>query len=226
MASVFTLDVSGTLLALAFGVTIFYLGLQEWWFFIAVLIEFLVLSSLATRAREEEKMKLKGYEKVRSWKNVAANGLVPVLAVVVYFVYSSYLGTSLGHLNAILYAFVASVCAITADKFASEFGVLGSTAPIDIISGKAVRKGTSGGVTRFGTLMGLFASVLVGLTVFSIGASVLVFVVIVVSGVFGNLVDSALGHFEEKGIGNKYTSNLMCAASGAALCALILWIAL
>jgi uncharacterized protein (TIGR00297 family) len=222
MASVFTLDVSGTLLALLFGVVVFYFGLQMWWFFIAVLIDFLVLSSLATRAKEEEKMKIKGYEKVRSWKNVVANGLIPVAIVVLYFAYISYIGISIAHEQVVIYAFVASICAITADKFASEFGVLGAQ-PADIFTGKKVRKGTSGGITRFGTLMGFVASFLVGLTVFAIGASVFAFAVIVLSGLVGNLVDSLLGHFEEQKIGNKYTSNIMCAVSGALFCAAVLY---
>lgn len=223
MASLFTLDISGTLLALLFAVTIFYLGLGMWWFFIAILAEFLVLSSLATHAKEDSKAALKGYEKVRSWKNVVANGLVPVLVVVVYFLFKSG-GASLIHAEIIIYAFVASVAAITADKFASEFGVLGLQEPVDLISGKKVKRGTSGGVTWFGTFMGFAASFLIGLSVFALGASIVVLVVVVLAGMFGNLVDSLLGHFEEKRIGNKYTSNLACAVGGALFCMVILYL--
>jgi len=221
MASVFTLDVSGTLLALLFGVMLFYFGLQMWWFFIAVLVEFLVLSSLATRAKEDEKENLKGYEKTRSWKNVTANGLIPVVIVIAYFASVTYLAIPFAKEQIIILAFVASVCAITADKFASEFGVL-AHAPKDLITGKTVRKGTSGGVTRFGTIMGFVASFLIGFSVFAIGASLLDFVIVVLAGLVGNLVDSLFGHFEEKGIGNKYTSNIMCAICGAVFCAALL----
>ena len=41
---------------------------------------------------------------------------------------------------------------------------------------------------------------------------------------FGNFIDSLLGHFEEKRIGNKYTSNLVCSVAGAALCAAALYL--
>jgi uncharacterized protein (TIGR00297 family) len=224
MASVFTLDISGTLLAVLFGVTIFYLGLNMWWFFIAILIDFLILSSLATHAKEDSKALLKGYEKTRSWKNVVANGLVPVAVVIVYFLFENLLGVSVLHAEIIVFAFVASVAAITADKFASEFGVLGAQEPKDLITRKRVKKGISGGVTWFGTLMGLAASFLIGLSVFALGAQVVVFVVVVVAGVLGNAVDSLLGHFEEKGIGNKYTSNLLCSVAGALFCAAVLYV--
>lgn len=222
MASLFTLDISGTLLALLFGITIFYLGLGMWWFFIAILIDFLVLSALATHAKEESKASLKGYEKTRSWKNVVANGLVPVVLVILYFMFKTYWGISLIGAQIIVFSFVASVAAITADKFASEFGVLGSQEPADLITGKRVKKGTSGGITWFGTLMGLAASFLIGLSVFAVGGTLTIFIVIIISGMFGNLVDSVLGHFEERRIGNKYTSNLVCSAAGALFCAGVL----
>ncbi len=214
MASLFTLNVSGVFVALIFGVLILALGLGMWWFFMAVLIDFLVLSAIATKAKDEVKMHMKGYEKTRSWKNVTANGLVPVVLVVAYFFNSVYFTVPTGVL---VFAFIASVCAITADKFASEFGVLDGE-PIMLLTMKPTRKGRSGAVTGFGTLMGAVASLLIGITAFAIGGSLSVFVVVVVSGIFGNVVDSVFGYFEEKGIGNKYTSNLMCAIGGAALC--------
>ena len=41
--------------------------------------------------------------------------------------------------------------------------------------------------------------------------------VVVFSGLAGDLADSVLGYFEEKGIGNKYTSNFVCAVVGVAI---------
>jgi hypothetical protein len=40
---------------------------------------------------------------------------------------------------------------------------------------------------------------------------------IIVGGFIGTLVDSILGHFEEKGIGNKYSSNFVCSVAGGIL---------
>lgn len=218
MASIFTLNIGGVGLAVLFGIALYYFGLSYWWFFIAVMLDFLVLSALATRAGDEDKSHIRGYEMIRGWKNVVANGLIPVVIVFFYFLDSAY-----GFLpqKVIIYAFIASVCAITADKFASEFGVLGGE-PIDIFDFKKKRKGTSGAITKFGTVMGIVAAFIVGFTYFAIGTSVFVFAVIVISGAFGNLVDSIFGHFEEKKIGNKYTSNIMCSIAGGVLCVLVL----
>jgi uncharacterized membrane protein len=41
------------------------------------------------------------------------------------------------------------------------------------------------------------------------------------SGFCGGLVDSLLGYYEEKGIGNKYTSNAICGIAGALIAMLI-----
>ena len=35
-------------------------------------------------------------------------------------------------------------------------------------------------------------------------------IAVTIAGVMGSFADSALGYFEEKGIGNKYTSNFIC----------------
>src|SRR5208282_2645426 len=88
MASLFTLNISGSLFAVAFGILVFVFGLSMWWFFIAVLIDFLILSAIATRAKDEEKSRLRGYERERGWKNVVANGFVPLIIVFWYFLNS------------------------------------------------------------------------------------------------------------------------------------------
>ncbi len=198
MVSAFTLNVSGMFFAIAFGIFVFVFGLGLWWFFIAVLLDFLILSAIATRARDEEKAHLRGYERLRNWRNVVANGLVPVVLVFAYFMNSLY-----GFVPqvVIVYAFVASICAITADKFSSEFGVLDGE-PVMLLTMKRAKKGRSGAVTWFGTMMGGIASALIGLTVFSIYGSIMVFLVLVVSGLFGNLIDCVFVDFEEAGFGN------------------------
>ncbi|MCL4365579.1 MAG: DUF92 domain-containing protein [Candidatus Marsarchaeota archaeon] len=220
-SSLLTLNISGTLLAVVFGVIIVYFGLSVGWFFIAVLLDFLILSSIATKTNEGGKLHVRGYEKVRSWKNVIANGIVPVVVVLIYFFFESSVGLQTSTSEMLIYSFVASVASITADKFASEFGVL-KAVPIDIITRKKVKKGTSGGVTVFGTAMGACGAFLIGLTVFALGATAYVFIVVVASGVFGNVVDSLLGHFEERGLGNKYTSNFLCSLSGTLVCFAVL----
>ncbi len=218
--TLFTLDLSGTVLAVIFGILVLYFGLSLWWFFISVLVEFLVVSALATQAGFEKKSAIRGYEKTRGWRNVMANGLVPVLIVFLYYVSNVY-----GHAFAsvvLIYAFVAGVAGITADKFASEFGVLDGE-PKVLINGKKAKRGTSGAVTWFGTIMGGIAATIIGITIFSLTLNPIYLIIIVAAGLFGNVVDSVFGYFEEKGIGNKYTSNLLCSLASAGLCAVLIF---
>ena len=49
-------------------------------------------------------------------------------------------------------------------------------------------------------------------------------IVVVISAFFGNIVDSLAGVYETAGIGNKYTSNVLCGMAGALLAMLILLI--
>ena len=60
--------------------------------------------------------------------------------------------------------FLASLAAITADKFGSEIGVLDGR-PTMIFTLKKVRKGTSGGVTALGLFAGLVAALIVSLLI-------------------------------------------------------------
>ena len=129
---------------------------------------------------------------------------------------------------------MASVAAVTADKFSSELGVLDGE-PTSIVTFKKVEKGTSGGVTLFGIGMGvlgafliaivsafvffLFNPVLFGCPQSGCGSVPLLLILLIVAacigGFFGTISDSYLGYFEEKGVGNKYTSNFICSIIGA-----------
>jgi uncharacterized protein (TIGR00297 family) len=118
------------------------------------------------------------------------------------------------------------VAAIAADKFESEIGIFDGM-PRMIFTFKKVRKGTSGAMTLLGLFSGVLASLLVALmlilvihplqvlyaTSTSLAASAVLSVII--GGFVGSVVDSVLGYYEEKGIGNKYTSNLVCGICGA-----------
>jgi len=45
--------------------------------------------------------------------------------------------------------------------------------------------------------------------------AVVLILLVTAAGLAGDVIDSIAGYFEERGVGNKYTSNLLCAASGA-----------
>ncbi len=193
------LDKKGLLLAGLMGALTLYFGGKE---YLVLLLIFLALSVMATRYGEEEKKERGIYEYERSWENVLSNGLVPTVLAVA----SPVLGP---------FPFIISVAAITADKFASELGVLGKKKPIFLFTLKEVQPGTSGAISLFGTVMSFAGALAIG------AAAVLLYSMhpssaftIAAGGLVGSMVDSIAGIAEEKGIGNKSTSNLLCSLAG------------
>ena len=118
-------------------------------------------------------------------------------------------------------SYVASVAAISADKFASEIGVLDGI-PTMLLTLKRVKKGVSGGVTALGLVASFVAALIIGTSALYINVALPIVALIAFSGFFGNLIDSVFGYYEEKGIGNKFTSNFVCSLAGAVACLLIL----
>ena len=153
-----------------------------------------------------------------------ANGTVPLAMAWLYRV-SMILGSRTA-MRRSLFGFIASVAAITADKFASEIGMLDGM-PVSLLTGRKVRKGVSGGVTWLGLTVSAIAAAMVGaILVVLIGPAIpigpyLAICAVTLSGFLGNLADSLSGYYEEKGIGNKFTSNLLCSAAGAIIGALL-----
>ena len=197
-------------------------------FFVLLMIYFLALSAIVTWMGMSRKKTLHLYQYDRSIGNVIANGGCPLIVALIFFVLNNYSGVGEFAFLAVI-AFIGSVAAITADKFSSEMGVLDGM-PRLIFTLRKVRRGVSGGVTSMGLLAGLFGSFLISLSAFGfVGASQLLFTQppgsnfsiiailssIIVAGFVGTIVDSMLGYYEEKGFGNKFTSNFICSISGA-----------
>jgi len=218
MFRLFTLDGKGLLLATAMGILIFALGLDHGPMFLLDLLMFLVLSAAVTRIGRMRKQGIGVYEAGRGWKNVLANGAMPLMAALLYWLNSLYpfLPPSV-----LALAYVASVCAITADKFASEIGVLDGE-PTVLLTLKKTKKGVSGGVTGIGLLASLAGSAIIGLSALAVGGGAMAVAVVALAGFLGNIVDSVLGYFEERGIGSKFTSNFFCSVAGFLLCLLLL----
>ncbi len=246
---VLTLDGKGILLAfviaavmLGFGAATSTSSAGGGWalgvFYIVSMIYFLVLSAIATRAGEKYKRKIKQYQTARGVRNVLANGLGPLIFVMLVFYASAH-----GEVVPAMVGFISSVAAVTSDKFSSEIGILDGT-PTSIVTLKRIRKGESGGVTAMGLFAGLLSSMLIAIVLgvgyvlwfyptvaagavggnalcigtchMAIGNNELLAIIIIgtLAGFIGTLVDSFLGHFEEKGVGNKYTSNFLCSMMG------------
>lgn len=191
------LDVPGIALAIVLGILVYLLGnLQA---FLMMLI-FLVIAVTVTKQNYQEKKEFGIYEHERSWENVISNGLVPVIGLAI---------------SPILY--IITLAAMEADKFASELGVLGGE-PREIFTFHKVKRGTSGAVTLFGTWMafigGLIIAIIAKYFYFYSWWTVLSIATI---GFIGNIADTFFGILEEKGIGNKMTTNIICGLVALAI---------
>jgi uncharacterized protein (TIGR00297 family) len=201
---IFTLDEKGILGAFFLFVLIFFFGRELWFLFFLPLLLFLVLSWVVTNIGKEKKKKLGTFEKKRSIENVFANGIIPLLMVFLYF---------LTNKEIFILGYLGAVAAITSDKFSSEIGILDGV-PRRILDFKKVKKGESGGITLLGSVAGMFGSFLISLTSFLFGMQNKI-LIIFIAGVLGNIFDSVFGVFEEKGFGNKHTTNILCSFFGS-----------
>ena len=223
------LDVSGLLAAMVVGLVVSLMGHWTW---LAIMVVFLVLSSIATRWRFEEKQALsieEGNDGTRGWRNVLANGAAPSIVAIL-----SWLGDGDWYLLGM--ACCASVA--LSDTLASEIGSLDPRTR-NIINLEAVPPGTNGGMSPTGTFAALFgALVIAAMTVLIIpfshdgfhhDATLLydaqgqAFVIITIVGWIGCQVDSVLGALlENKGYIGKHSVNFLATLSGAMM-AFVAW---
>lgn len=190
-----SLDRTGAAAAAALGTAIFGLGGFPW---AALLLGFFISSSLLSRLFKRRKSAVeekfsKGSR--RDAGQVLANGGIAGVLVIVQ---AGFPGLPWPWIAA-----AAALAAANADTWATELGVLSPSQPRLITSGKKVEMGTSGAITRLGTLAALAGALLIGviaavfwpsyaalpgLAVFPAGL-----LVVTLAGLLGSLVDSLLG---------------------------------
>src|SRR5687768_5679870 len=143
-----SLSRSGAVAATIVGTIIFGIGGWEW---AILLLTFFITSSGLSRAFKKRKAGL--YEKFskghkRDAGQVFGNGGLATFFAALHAFYPESILPWIG--------FVASLAAVNADTWATELGVLNPTSPRMITNlAKRVEKGTSGGVSLFGTLASL-----------------------------------------------------------------------
>jgi uncharacterized protein (TIGR00297 family) len=149
-----SLTPSGVVGAIVVGTLTFGLGGWTWGL---LLIAFFVSSSLLSRYREAEKRGLaEKFAKVggRDLGQALANGGWGALLATAYALRP----------HAFLFtAFVGAMAAVNADTWATELGVLSSSPPRRITTGREVPVGTSGGVSPLGISASLSGALLIGL---------------------------------------------------------------
>ena len=188
-----SLSRSGAWGAFLEGTIIFGLGGWRW---AVLLLAFFVSSSALTRLFAKRKATLdekfdKGGQ--RDIGQVLANGGIASIFAGLYFFFPEASWTWVG--------FAASLAAVNADTWATELGVLSPSMPRLITNGKPVERGTSGGISLYGTLAATSGAALISLlailvvpSTFSLHISpAFLFLILTISGLAGSLFDSFLG---------------------------------
>lgn len=185
-----SLSMGGAFSAALVGALVFGMGGWQW---AVLLLAFFVSSSLLTRIFKYRKRELsekfsKGGQ--RDAGQVLGNGGVATIFVLLHFFFPGAIWPWLG--------FSGALAAVNADTWATELGVLNSGLPHLITDLKRrVERGTSGGVSLFGTVSALLGSAVIAVLAawFSLLSSFSwpVFLVVTLAGLAGSLVDSLLG---------------------------------
>ncbi len=145
---------SGVVGAIVVGTLIFGFGGWTWGF---LLVAFFTSSSLLSLYRSRDKALVsdrfaKGHR--RDLGQTLANGGLGALLAVAY---------ALSPIPALFAAFVGAMATVNSDTWATEIGVLSRGAPRLITTGRTVPPGTSGGITRDGSLAALAGGLFIGL---------------------------------------------------------------
>tara|TARA_Y100000746_G_scaffold128398_1_gene109865 strand:+ start:144 stop:914 length:771 start_codon:yes stop_codon:yes gene_type:complete len=207
------LDNSGLFAATITGLTVSLLG--HWTWLIALFI-FLIIGSLATKWKLEEKKLLsleEANEGLRSWKNVLANGGAVSLMAVYNFI-------SPGE-EWIYFAAIASISVALSDTLASEIGSL-DTRTRSITTLQSVPAGTNGGMSPTGTVAALIGAIIISIigVIFSPADSTIndinLLLMLTLIGWLGCQVDSLLGALlENRGYLGKHSVNFLATFSGS-----------
>lgn len=208
------LDKGGLLAAMVVGLTISLLGHWTW---LVVLMTFLIVGSLATKWRFEEKARISAEEAndgVRGWKNVLANGGVASIIAIVHFFMA-------GH-EWSYFLLCSAVSVAASDTLASEIGSLDPRTRI-ITTLEAVPAGTNGGMSPTGTLAAFYGALLIAVVSSILGAIngdgtplAIFFPALILFGWVGCQVDSILGAIlENRGFMGKHSVNFISTLSGS-----------
>jgi uncharacterized protein (TIGR00297 family) len=180
------LSLSGGLAAFIIGVLIgLGFGVQG----LILLGAFFLSSSILSKYKRSEKKKMDDITQkgeVRDYTQVLANGVIPALCSLFYFINPS---------DYFLVAFAVSIAAANADTWASEIGSLSKKAPIHIFKLMRVGAGTSGAISVLGVIASLLGSLLISvLAIILFGdISFMIFLVILISGFMGSIWDTIIG---------------------------------
>ena len=142
---------------------------------------FFILSTLLS------KVGMKNLRESKSGRNasqVFANGGVGLVLCIFNHFYQ---------MELIYIMFLASIAAANSDTWATEIGKLSRTRPKDIISGRSLNKGESGGITFIGLLGSMSGSFVISTVGYFLDINTFYLIILFISGFLGSIFDSILG---------------------------------
>lgn len=207
------MDLSGSVAGLCIAMAMFMGGS---WPALLCLLAFFVLGVGATSWKKKYKQDLRLAQEAggkRSHRHALANGGIAALWGIL-----AYLNPDQQALYGCM--MVGSLAAAASDTVSSELGNVYGSRYVDILTFRADTRGRDGVISLEGTLAGFIASALIGLIYGLWMGSLLTVSIIAVSGLLGNLADSALGaSLQRRGLMNNDAVNLANTFIGALIAA-------
>lgn len=181
------LTLFATITAVFVGLVLYFCG--GWLLLTALYVFFIssvIVSSIKKNYKKENLLKIHKKAGKRDSIQVFANSLIAVIFSIIYSI--------TGNQVFLIASLIAFAC-YNADTWASELGIISKKTPRFILGFKQVQKGVSGGVTTFGILSSLVGASLIAILcfIFNIEQSHLAFLVIILFGFLGAIIDSILG---------------------------------
>lgn len=180
------LNISGAVAVFILAILIFTFGGWKW---TIPILTFFIMSSLLSKFPEKKNKEKETYidkKSERDYFQVIANGGIAGILVVTYYITQSEL---------LYLIYVSSLSAVCADTWSTEIGTMKRTKTINILTLKPVAQGISGGISFPGTVGGFAGSFIIAFASLSWVSidTVFFFLIIIISGLLGNLTDSFLG---------------------------------
>lgn len=180
---------------------------------------FFILGTMASSWKKSKKQSLKVAQEndgQRGVANVFANVGVAVLLAIV----GMFMSIAPPFLSTLMLAVFATACS---DTLSSELGTVYGKRFFSVIDFKPQRAGKDGAISLAGLFFGLMGSLAIAAVALVYGLEYSIFVVIVVSGLLGNILDSVFGAtLQNRGLINNHQVNFLATGAGALVCWLML----